>query len=376
MEHTLEHSQIIRPHLRHIPPYQPIEPYDILSARYGFQEEQIIKLDANENPFGIPAQVAESLANLKYGHIYPDPESRKLRNAVSTYASVPVENILAGSGADELIDLLLRLTIEPGDKIINAPPTFGMYAFDTLINAGQVIDIPRRKDFSLDLDAIRHAVYRDRPKVLFLAQPNNPDGSLVPDSELDQLLELPVLVVLDEAYVEFTGTEPFVNLATRILQVKERDNLIVLRSFSKWAGLAGLRVGFGAFPDWMMPYLWNGKQPYNVNVAASEAACAALANLDAYRSSLQAIQVERVRMSAALAELPFLSPYPSQANFVLCQVTDISASYLKDQLAKKFGILIRYFNKPGLGDHIRISVGKSKHTEQLLTALHTIFHNR
>lgn len=376
MEHTLEHSQIIRPHLRHIPPYQPIEPYDILSARYGFQEEQIIKLDANENPFGIPAQVAESLANLKYGHIYPDPESRKLRNALSTYASVPVENILAGSGADELIDLLLRLTIEPGDKIINAPPTFGMYAFDTLINAGQVIDIPRRKDFSLDLDAIRHAVYRDRPKVLFLAQPNNPDGSLVPDSELDQLLELPVLVVLDEAYVEFTGTEPFVNLATRILQVKERDNLIVLRSFSKWAGLAGLRVGFGAFPDWMMPYLWNGKQPYNVNVAASEAACAALANLDAYRSSLQAIQVERVRMSAALAELPFLSPYPSQANFVLCQVTDISASYLKDQLAKKFGILIRYFNKPGLGDHIRISVGKSKHTEQLLTALHTIFHNR
>lgn len=372
----MEHSQIIRPHLRHIPPYQPIEPYDILSARYGFQEEQIIKLDANENPFGIPAQVAESLANLKYGHIYPDPESRKLRNAVSTYASVPVENILAGSGADELIDLLLRLTIEPGDKIINAPPTFGMYAFDTLINAGQVIDIPRRKDFSLDLDAIRHAVYRDRPKVLFLAQPNNPDGSLVPDSELDQLLELPVLVVLDEAYVEFTGTEPFVNLATRILQVKERDNLIVLRSFSKWAGLAGLRVGFGAFPDWMMPYLWNGKQPYNVNVAASEAACAALANLDAYRTPLQAIQVERARMSAALAELPYLSPYPSQANFVLCQVTDISASYLKDQLAKKFGILIRYFNKPGLGDHIRISVGKSKHTEQLLTALHTIFHNR
>jgi histidinol-phosphate aminotransferase len=368
--------QLIRPHLQDIPPYIPIEPYDVLSARYGFSESEIIKLDANENPYGYPDTVAAALSNLKHGHIYPDPESRQLRRNLSDYCGVPISNLIAGAGADELIDLVVRLTLDPGDKIINCPPTFGMYVFDTRVNAGQVVNIPRNQNFLLDIDRIIQAVREHRPKLIFLACPNNPDGSMITDLELNRILELPVLVVLDEAYIEFSNPTPFKALATRINEVKSRQNLIVLRSFSKWAGLAGFRVGFGAFPDWMMPYLWNSKQPYNVNVAASQAAIAALENLDSYHFSLSAILSERETLHRALSRLPFLSPYPSNANFILCQVKGIPASTLKEKLAREFGILIRYFDSPGLQDHIRISVGKPEHTTALVSALEEIYTRR
>ena len=160
------------------PPYTPIEPFEVLSARLGLPAEQIVKLDANENPYGPAPRARQALAELAFPHIYPDPESRALRAALGRFTGVPQEYLLAGAGADELIDLLLRVLLEPGDSVINCPPTFGMYAFDTLLNAGQVIEVPRRPDFSLDLPAIRQAVAEHQPKVLFLTSPNNPDGSL------------------------------------------------------------------------------------------------------------------------------------------------------------------------------------------------------
>lgn len=366
----------IRAHLQDIPPYTPIEPYDVLSARYGIAAEKLIKLDANENPYGIPEPVKAVLANLQDAHIYPDPESRQLRHALSQYSGVPFENLLAGSGADELLDLILRLTLEPGESIINCPPTFGMYAFDTRINGGVVIDVPRRADFSIDIETISNITRKHAPKLIFIAAPNNPDGSLLDDRDLRALLDLPLLVVLDEAYVEFTGSAPFRDMATRISLVKQRENLIVLRSFSKWAGLAGLRVGFGAFPDWIMPHLWNCKQPYNVNVAASQAAISALANLEAYHPSLLAIQQERDILRQALDQLPYLATYPSQANFILCKVIGLSAEILKRRLATEFGIFIRYFDSPGLRDHIRISVGKPEHTRLLIEALEAVYQDR
>ncbi len=356
-------KNLLRSHLLALEPYTPILPFEALSEQLGIPAEKIIKLDANENPYGILPAVAESLRDLRYAHIYPDPESRFLRRALADYHHVPLENILAGAGADELIDLILRLFINPGDVILNCPPTFGMYAFDTAINGGRVINIPRLDDFSVDADALLEAISVHQPKLLFLASPNNPDGSLLAPKLLDTLLEQNLLLVLDEAYMEFAprGT-------SRIREVAKRENLIVLRTFSKWAGLAGLRVGYGLFPSWLMPYLWTAKQPYNVSVTASTAAIAALRHADQLEEIGQKIIAERERLYAELQKIDYLQPYPSQSNFILCRVIGRDAKKLKEDLAQK-GILIRYFNKPGLTDHIRISVGTREQVDALLEFL-------
>jgi histidinol-phosphate aminotransferase len=277
---------------------------------------------------------------------------------------------MVGAGADELIDLLMRVFLEPGDCVLSCPPTFGMYAFDGELNAARVIEVPRNADFSLDLEGIFSAVEQYRPKLLFLATPNNPDGSMPDAAEIDALLELPLLVVLDEAYIEFAGDDLGASLS-RIREVHARDNLIVLRTFSKWAGLAGLRVGYGAFPAWLMPILWKSKQPYNVNVAANVAAQVSLANVYKLQEVVAQLKVERERLLAALQEIPFLKPYPTRANFILCQVVRRDAAKLKARLAQEHGILVRYFNKPGLSDHIRISVGRLQEMEAVLGALKT-----
>ena len=225
-------------------------------------------------------------------------------------------------------------------------------------------------DFSLDLDRIRSVVLRDKPKLIFLANPNNPDGSLLTDQEVETLLELPALLVLDEAYIEFSNSD-LSTLATRINQVPRLSNLIVLRTFSKWAGLAGLRVGYGAFPAWLMPALWKAKQPYNLNVAANAAALASLSELEFLQANLKALQTERARLFKALSSIPYLQPYPSWANFILCKVMGRDAAALKEQLASQHGILVRYFSTPGLQDHIRISVGLRQDTTTLIEILST-----
>ncbi len=268
------------------------------------------------------------------------------------FTGVPPENILAGAGADELIDLIMRLFLEPGDAVLHCPPTFGMYAFDAAVNGAQVISVPRMQEFALDLDAVTRAILAEKPKLVFLASPNNPDGGLITPTQLKRLLDLPVLVVLDEAYVEFAPAG-----SSRFAEVPRRENLIVLRTFSKWAGLAGLRVGYGAFPHPLMAHLWKIKQPYNVSTAASTAALAALGSLTELEERTHRIVAERDRLFSALQAIPGLAPVPSQANFILCRVDGIKASALQGALAQA-GILVRYFDKPGLDDYIRISVGK------------------
>jgi len=353
-------------------PYTPIEPYEVLSERFGIPIEQIIKLDANENPYGISQFARKALAELSFAHIYPDPESRTLRTALARFTGVPVENLMAGAGADELIDLLLRVLLEPRDKVVNLPPTFGMYSFDTLLNAGQVCDVKRDAEFSIDLSAIHAAVEKQQPKVLFLNTPNNPDGSFPTPQEIDDLLELPLMVVIDEAYIEFTSRGGKLGEEiSRIRQVPERQNLVVLRTFSKWAGLAGLRVGYGAFPSWLMPTLWAAKQPYNVNVAASAAALASLGDIDYLAGNIEKLREERARLFDHLLRIPFLHPFPSQSNFILCKVSGINAKDLKDWLARQ-GILLRYYNTPLLQDYIRISVGLAEQHAALLAALEAL----
>ena len=366
MNKVYDPSLLVRSHIRQMPAYEPILPYDVLSSQLGLPESSIIKLDANENPYGPISAVKRALAQLPYIHIYPDPENRGLRQRLAEFHHAPVENLLAGAGADELIDLILRALIDPGDAILNCPPTFGMYKFDSDVNQARVIDLPRNPDFSLDLPAILEAIEAYRPKAIFLATPNNPDGSLIPRHEIEQILKMPILLVLDEAYNEFATPG-----SSLIQEVALRNNLIVLRTFSKWAGLAGLRVGYGAFPSSLMPYLWKIKQPYNVSIAASTAALAALEHHQELTVLGEKIKQERERLACLLKSIPWLAPYPSQANFILCKVSGRDAMQFKKSLAKA-GILVRYFDKPGLQDHIRISIGAPEQTDALIDCLRSL----
>ncbi len=356
-------------HIANLPAYTPIEPFEVLSARIGRAPAEIIKLDANENPYGMSPRARQALGEMEFPHIYPDPESRALRTALTNFCGAPFENLLPGSGADELIDLIMRVTLAPGDAIINCPPTFGMYAFDADLNAARVIEVPRRADFSLDVPGICSAVEKHGARLVFLTSPNNPDGSLIDPADLQRLLELPALIVLDEAYIEFADPAGLGRNLSQITNVAGRENLAVLRTFSKLAGLAGLRVGYGAFPTWLMPSLWKAKQPYNVNVAGSTAAIAALQDTDYLRKTVSVLVSERERLMSALRDIPGLHPYASHANFILCQVNGRDAAQLKADLVSQAGIFIRYFNKPGLTDCVRISIGKPQQTDALLTAL-------
>lgn len=367
-------ASLIRPEIADLDPYTPILPLDVLAERLGLPVESLVKLDANENPYGpSPKTVAalEAMAGTEgpAGRlsiaIYPDPNQTKLRAALAGYCGQSVERILCGAGADEVIDLLLRLCISPGDSVIDCPPTFGMYSFDTGVCGGRVIDVPRRPDFSLDIDAIERAAAQGA-KLLFLTSPNNPSGNLTPPDQIARLLDLPLLVVVDEAYIEFAAigaAEPGVSS-----WVGRYDNLVVLRTFSKWAGLAGLRVGYGLVPEWLATELWKIKQPYNINLAAQVAAIAALEDLEYLRGRVTQIVAERERLFQHLSELPFLAPHPSSSNFILCRVTRGNARELKLALERR-GVLVRYYSNTYLRDYIRISVGTPEQSNQLIAAL-------
>ncbi len=352
----------IREHIQSISPYEPIIPLDVLSEKLGIPIKDLVKMDANENPYGMPTAAKRRLANLSYGHIYPDPESKFLRTGLSEYLKVPYENILIGAGADELIDLIVRLTMEPGQKIINCPPTFGFYDAVAQVNNLEILEIRRKPNFDLNLEGIEKAVSQGA-KLIFLANPNNPDGGLINPEILKQILSLSILVVLDEAYVEFA-----LPYRSWIPEVLTMENLIVLRTFSKWGGLAGLRLGYGVFPRFLADEILKIKQPYNVSVAASQAGLGALENIGLLNKRSGLIIQERERLMDELKGLDYLEPYPSRANFILCKVTRGDARELKENLTDQ-GILIRYFNKPCLEDHVRFSVGRPEHTNRLLTAL-------
>lgn len=353
----------IRQHIQDLPPYEPILPLDVLSDELGIPVEKLVKLDANENPFGSLPEVREALAALETLHIYPDPESRRLRKYLAKHHQISEKSIVIGAGADELIDLIMRIVIEPGDEVINCPPTFGMYSFDGALNQAMLISVQRRPDFSLDMPGIFRAVERSQPRLLFLANPNNPDGGVISASDFEQLVNLPLLLVMDEAYIQFGE-----NGTTFLTEVKSHSNLIVLRTFSKWAGLAGLRIGYGVFPQAFVPMLMKAKQPYNVSAAAEQAAVVTMQNLSKTEKNIAVIVEQRKCLYKSLEQIPWIKPYPSQANFILCRVENVSALEVKQRLRKQ-GVLIRHFAKPGLSDHIRISIGTEEQNQKLLSAL-------
>jgi histidinol-phosphate aminotransferase len=241
-----------------------------------------------------------------------------------------------------------------------------MYAFDSALNQGNLFSVPRCTDFSLDIHNVLQQVDEIKPKIMFLANPNNPDGGIISEDDFRLLIDLPILLVIDEAYIDFCDRG-----RSYISEVKNNHNLIILRTFSKWAGLAGLRIGYGVFPEFFVPMLMKSKQPYNVSVAAEKAAVVSMQNISKAKANVIKIIEQRGVMYKNLLRISWLKPYPSQGNFILCRVIGIPALEVKQRL-KAQGILIRHFNKPGLSDHIRISIGTKEQNEILISAMKRI----
>ena len=353
-------EKFIRPELMTMKGYVPIEPTEVLSQRAGLPSNKVIKLDGNENPYGCSPKVYQALANYRYYHNYPDPEQMELRKALEEYTGLGRQHIVCGMGSDDLIDLILRLFLKPGDQVINCPPTFGMYPFSTDVCGGRVVDVPRTKDFTIDIVGIKKAL-TNRTKAIFVASPNNPTGDTPTEKEIMELVGTGKIVVVDEAYFEFSNV-------TMANLVPSYPNLIVLRTFSKWAGLAGLRIGYGFFPVEIAGYLMKIKQPYNANAAAQAAVLVSLADIEYLRANVARIVKERERLFGKLKELDWIRPYPSQGNFILCSLLEGKAKEIWQQLRKK-GIFVRYFDTPRLKDCLRISVGKPEDTDALVKAL-------
>jgi histidinol-phosphate aminotransferase len=343
-------KSFLRADLHALPDYTPAHVTD---------PRRVIKLDSNENAYGPSPRVLAALADTRTWQYYFGQDD--VRDALAQYACVKPENIVITNGGDEAIDLTLRAVLEPGDAVIDAPPSFEMYRIFTLANRGRVIDIPRREDFALDTDAVIQAAQTSPAKVICLASPNNPDGNVLPRADLLRLLELPALVMLDEAYFEFAGTRA-VDL------ISQHPNLVIVRTFSKWAALAGLRVGYIVAAPEFANALHKLRAPYNVNWAGLIAARESLRDAEYLLNNVRATIQERERMRGELAKLGWLAPLPSYTNFLLMRVHERDPQQIKQLLAQKH-ILIRAFKAPRLREYIRISIGTPEMNDAVLNAL-------
>jgi len=363
---TFDATRFFRSDLSDFPPYS-------MGHTPLAEMDNFIKLDLNENTYGPSPKALAALKEMRHYNRYVGQE--ELREAIARYVGVAAAHIVTSNGADEMIDLIQRIFLDRGDAIIDCPPSFEMYGFFARLNGARIVAVPRREDFSVDVEAIERncelgIANSDTPnsqfeirnsKLIFLANPSNPDGGMLTHDQVERLLALPIIVVLDEAYAEFAGA----SYATR---VPTQPNLIVIRTFSKWAGLAGLRVGYCIAPQPIAAKLWQCKPPENVNAAGNVAARASLEDLDYLMANVRRIVVERERMARELAQLGFLQPFPSHANFILCRVIGRDARAVYDALVAR-GILIRAFSTPRLREYLRIAIGRPEENEAVLKAL-------
>lgn len=368
----------------YIAPPTPAE----LAAQLGVPVERICKLDGNESPFGAPPaaraalrQLADPGCDLLGASRYPDPQARDLRDALAGYGGVPAERIVVGNGSDELLRMLSELLLRPGDEIVVSEPTFSVYGIEARFNGAAVRDAGTDDDFHVDPDALV-ATMRPNTRIVFLCSPNNPTGGALPRVTLDAVLaraealsgdghEGP-LVVLDEAYYEFGALAGDPDSWTAAPLVTERGRVVVLRTFSKLFGLAGLRVGYALCPTHIVDLLRGRKQPYNVNIAGLLAARAALGEMDWLRPRARLLINERARVSATLQALPRLRVFPSSANFVLVALGERGDSAPRDALYEALlrqGILVRRLSGDRLANTLRITVGSPEENDRLLTAV-------
>ena len=352
-------SRLIREHLVSVDTYDPVDPPELLAKRAGIPEERIVKLNGNENPRQPSSRVTQAVASAPF-NIYPDPLQRRARAALSEHTGVGAESIIAGAGCDELIDLLFRLFISPGDNILDCEPTFAMYGFCARVAGGTVRMAQRDELFEIDVEAVTDAI-DERTKIIFVSSPNNPTGNLASREQVERLLATGLLVVVDEAYYEFCGE-------TAASMISDHDNLVVLRSMSKWAGLAGVRVGYGMMSPDLVNHIIDIKPPYNLSVTSEAALIASLEEAPVLMEEVDRIVGERGRMFELLAGIDGVTPWPSSGNFVLCQFPPGRSGEIYDGLAAQ-GIFVRKFGSERLGDHFRVSVGTPDQTDRFVEAL-------
>ncbi|MFC2040178.1 histidinol-phosphate transaminase [Chloroflexota bacterium] len=350
-------EKYIRPDLKLVGGYGAHQSPDTLteSARL-----DIVKLDANENPYGCSPEVTKILGEYRGWHIYPDAAQWRLREKLAKYIGVPAECLVASTGSGELLNDILTLFLQAGDELINFTPTFDLYRLRTLINGGKLVNISRRDDFSADISAALAAV-NSKTRMIVLCNPNNPTGNVTPSEEIIALLETGLPVLIDEAYYEFCGQ-------TVVELMPKYPNLMVLRTFSKWAGLAGIRIGYGIFNPAIAAYLMKIKLPYNLSVPAAIAAEVSLDDAPRLMKNVQAIISERKRFLGELKSMEWLETFPSGANYLLCRILWGSAKNLYDRLLER-GIIVRCFTQPELERCFRVSVGTPEQNNRFMEEL-------
>lgn len=353
----------VRPEMTKFKGYAACKAPDVIARRLGIPEEDVVKLDANENNYGASPRVGKVLSGYNNFHIYPDAAQTELREELSRYTGVPAEQIVVGAGSDQLIELIIMLFAAPNDEIITMSPSFPMYRFYAELGGVKVVDVPRDSDFYIDVAGIIDAV-TPKTKLIFLPNPNNPTGTMTTAGDIRRLAQTGLPLVVDEAYFEFTGE-------TALPLMPEFQNVMLLRTFSKWSGLAGLRVGYGIFPRSIADFLHAIRDPYNVNATAVAAVKESLADLDYLLCNIQKIVSERERLLLKLADIKWLKVYPSKANFILCDLLKGDAKDVQQKLEDR-GILIRHYADARLKNCIRISVGKPGEDDKLLAALEEI----
>ena len=328
-----------------------LKPYASARDEYDAARESMVFLDANENPFG------DGLNR------YPDPRQRKLKAQIAQWRGIPADRILLGNGSDEVLDLLFRVFCEPGrDRVITLPPTYGMHKVLAGINAVEPVEIPLDESFQPRVGEILEQAGVDT-KLLFLCSPNNPTGNRMDPGKVQALLEgFPGIVVVDEAYVDFTGAESL----TR--ELDRHPRLVVVQTFSKAMGLAGLRLGMAMAHPKIIEYLNRIKPPYNVNELTQQKALEALKGLEAKKADISRLLRERGHLEESLRSLPCVREvFPSEANFLLVRMDDADSRY--EDLLKR-GIVVRNRSgQVGCASTLRFTVGTPEENLKLLEAL-------
>lgn len=357
----------VRPELDSIVEYIPGESLEAFSMRTGIPLHQLVKLNSNESPYPPMPEVLNALSDYSNYNMYPDTNSAALRSALSSYTDLDPKFIVVGHGSSELVFLIWHIFLSAGEALICCPPTFSFYSTCAALCNASVVEVPRTSSYELDIEGILAAL-RPSTKLIVLCSPNNPTGNAVHERDVLTLLETGRIVVVDEAYVEFSDRPQGIAHLVPMYQ-----NLVVLRTFSKWAGLAGLRIGYGLCPEWIAQYIRRVQNPFEVNMAGHIAATLTLNNLDYVQNNVRRIINERKNLLKLLAQQPYLAPLPSEGNFILAYLRDETITIEKVRtIVESHGILLRYFHSSSLRNSFRVTVGLPEHTERLAKALTSV----
>jgi histidinol-phosphate aminotransferase len=353
-------ERLVKPHILELEPYQPGKPIEELERELGI--EGSIKLASNESPIGpSPRAVAAMREALGGVHRYPDGASFALRRALAARLRVGGDQLVFGAGADEILELLAKVLLGPGDEAVFAWPSFAMYPIVVQGMGARALRVPLTRDLVHDLPAMARAV-GPRTRLVFVCNPNNPTGTSVGAEAFDRFVsELPPTLVLavDEAYADFARRPDFPD---SLAWLDRRPGTIVLRTFSKLWGLAGLRVGYGVADRELAGYLERARHPFNVNRLAETAALAALGD-DSHAERARRVNAEGVEYLTRELRALGVEVWPTDANFVLARPGDVYERLLRE------GVIVRPLRGFGLPEHIRISVGLPEENERLVKTL-------